>query len=393
MTVPALPSRLPKVGTTIFTVMSRLASETGAVNLSQGFPDFSPPSLLLDRVTHHLHAGANQYAVLPGVLALREAIAEKVQRCYGATYDPGEEITVTAGATQALTTAITACVRPGDEVILFAPAYDSYGPAIELNGGVSVYAHLRYPDYLPDWSEVAALITPRTRLIIINTPHNPSGAVWSADDLRQLEALLRDTSIIVLSDEVYEHMVFADGPTGGRHESLARYPGLRERSIIVSSFGKTYHVTGWKIGYVLAPKALMTEFRKVHQFVVFVVNHPMQCAVADFMRAAPEFADNLGAFYQERRDVLARELADSKFVPLPCHSTYFQLVDYSAISDLPDTEFALWLTKEVGVAAIPVSVFSPDVTASSGPPVVRFCFAKTDITLQAAGQRLRALHR
>ncbi len=386
-----LPSRLPAVGTTIFTVMSRLAAETGAINLSQGFPDFSPPVALLERVTHHLYAGANQYAVLPGVPALREAIAEKLARCYGAHYDAGEEITITAGATQALTTAITACVRPGDEVILFAPAYDSYAPAIVLNGGTPVYAHLRHPDYRPDWQEVAALLTPRTRLVIINTPHNPSGAVWTAEDMQALAQLLRDTSVMVLSDEVYEHMVYADSPTAGRHESVMRYPALRERSFVVSSFGKTYHVTGWKIGYCVAPKVLMSEFRKVHQFAVFVVNHPMQCALADFMRAAPEFADQLPAFYQARRDALRAELAHSRFALLPCHATYFQLVDYSAISDMPDTEFALWLTREAGVAAIPVSAFVPGTSATDSPRIVRLCFAKGDATLRAAGERLRAV--
>ncbi|MBK6638427.1 MAG: aminotransferase class I/II-fold pyridoxal phosphate-dependent enzyme [Rhodocyclaceae bacterium] len=386
-----LPSRLPRVGTTIFTVMSRLASETGAINLSQGFPDFSPPPQLLERVTHHLHAGANQYAVLAGVLALREAIAEKVGRLYGASYDVGEEVTVTAGATQAIYTAIAACVRPGDEVILFSPAYDSYAPAIELNGGTPVFARLGHPDYRPDFAQLAALLSPRTRMIVLNTPLNPAGTVWTAEDMARLDELLRPTDVLVLSDEVYEHMIYTDGPSAGRHESVARLPGLRERAFVVSSFGKTYHVTGWKIGYCLAPRALMAEFRKAHQFIVFVVNHPMQCALADFMQRYPEFADELPAFYQQRRDALRTQLAGSRLRVLPCHATYFQLLDYSAISDLPDTEFAVWLTKEAGVAAIPVSAFDPVVDPAQTPRVVRLCFAKTDATLVAAGERLRRL--
>ena len=387
---PTLPSRLPNVGTTIFTVMSRLAAETGAINLSQGFPDFSPPPLLIERVEHHLRGSVNQYAVLAGAPSLREAIAEKVERLYGATYEVDSEITVTSGATQALFTAITCAVRPGDEVIVFAPAYDSYVPAIELSGGVVKVATLRYPDYRPDWNEVKALLSPRTRMIITNSPHNPTGTVWTAEDLTRLADLLRDTNVIVLADEVYEHMVFADGPSAGRHESVARYAGLRERSFIVSSFGKTYHVTGWKIGYCLAPRELMAEFRKVHQFVVFVANHPIQCALADFMRAAPGFADELAAFYQGKRDFLRQQMAATRLKLLPCAGTYFQLVDYSALpeslSAMPDTEFAVWLTRECGVAAIPVSVFS---SATSAERVVRLCFAKNETTLAAAGERLR----
>ena len=386
-----LPSRLPNVGTTIFTVMSRLAAEHGAINLSQGFPDFAPSPLLLDRVTHHMAAGANQYPPMAGVPSLREAIAEKVARLYLASYDPETEVTVTAGATQAIYTAIAACVRPGDQVIVFAPVYDSYVPGIELNGGHAVFAHLRFPGYKPDWEEVRALITPRTRMIIINSPHNPSGSVWSADDMAMLEALVRDTKIVVVSDEVYEHVVFDQ--TGGdrnsvRHESVTRYPGLRERSFVVSSFGKTYHVTGWKVAYCLASRALMTEFRKAHQFIVFTVHHPAQLALADFMRAQPEFADNLAGFYQAKRDFFRRQLEGSRFVPLPCSGTYFQLATYAAISDEPDTRFVRRLTKEHGVAAIPVSVFNPD---GDDQRVIRFCFAKNESTLAAAGERLRAL--
>ena len=384
-------SRLPNVGTTIFTVMSRLAAEHGAINLSQGYPDFSPSPRLLERVTHHMAAGANQYPPMAGVPSLRTAIAEKVERLYLAAYDPESEVTVTAGATQAIYTAIAACVRPGDEVIVFAPVYDSYVPGITLNGGHAVYAHLRFPEFRPDWEEVRALITPRTRMIIINSPHNPSGSVWSADDMAMLETLVRDTKIVVVSDEVYEHVVFdQDHGAGGkpRHESVTRYPGLRERSFVVSSFGKTYHVTGWKVAYCLAPRSLMNEFRKAHQFIVFTVHHPAQLALADFMREHPEFADDLAAFYQAKRDFFRQQLEGSRFVLLPCAGTYFQLATYAAISDEPDTRFVQRLTKEHGVAAIPVSVFNPD---GDDQRVIRFCFAKNEATLAAAGERLRAL--
>ena len=380
-------SRLPNVGTTIFTVMSRLAAEHGAINLSQGFPDFSPSPLLLERVGHHMAAGANQYPPMAGVMPLREAIAEKVQRLYLAAYDPESEVTVTAGATQAIYTAIASCVRPGDEVIVFAPVYDSYVPGIELNGGHAVYAHLRFPDFKPDWDEVRALITPRTRMIIINSPHNPSGTLWSAEDMAMLEALVRNSKIVVVSDEVYEHVVF-DQASGRRHESVTRYPGLRERSFVVSSFGKTYHVTGWKVAYCLAPRALTTEFRKAHQFIVFTVHHPSQLALADFMRAKPEFADNLAAFYQVKRDFFRAQLEGSKFELLPCAGTYFQLATYAAVCDEPDTSFVQRLTREFGVAAIPVSVFNPD---GADRRVIRFCFAKTESTLAAAGERLRKI--
>ena len=386
--MPLYPaSRLPNVGTTIFTVMSRLAAEHGAINLSQGFPDFSPEPLLLERVTHHMTAGANQYPPMAGVVALREAIAEKVARLYLASYDAESEVTVAAGATQAIFTAIASCVRPGDEVIVFAPVYDSYVPGIELNGGRAVYAHLRFPEFRPDWDEVRALITPRTRMIIINSPHNPSASVWSAQDMAMLETLVRDTKIVVVSDEVYEHVVF-DQDGGARHESVTRYPGLRERSFVVSSFGKTYHVTGWKVAYCLAPRALTTEFRKAHQFIVFTVHHPTQLALADFMRARPEFADNLASFYQAKRDFFRQQLEGSRFVLLPCAGTYFQLATYAAISDEPDTHFVQRLTREHGVAAIPVSAFNPD---GDDQRVIRFCFAKNEATLAAAGEKLRAL--
>lgn len=377
------PSRLPKVGTTIFTVMSRLANEHGAINLSQGFPDFSPPALLLERVTHHMQTGANQYPPMAGVLPLREAIAEKVERLYGARYDVESEITVTAGATQAIFTAITACVRPGDEVIVFAPVYDSYLPAIELQGGKANVINLQPPAFRPDWDAVAAAINARTRLIILNTPHNPTGTVWTADDMDALARIVRNTDIVLLGDEVYEHIIF-----NGPHASLARDAELRARSFVVSSFGKTFHITGWKIAYCLAPAALTAEFRKVHQFNVFTVHHPSQLALADFMRAEPGFAGGLAEFYCAKRDFFRAQLAGARFELLPSDGTYFQLARYAQINDLPDTEFARWLTIEKGVAVIPVSAFIPDGTDHG---LIRFCFAKSEATLAAAGEKLRAV--
>ncbi|HET6788788.1 MAG TPA: methionine aminotransferase, partial [Aquabacterium sp.] len=327
-------SRLPHVGTTIFTVMSALAQEHGAINLSQGFPDFDAPAELLGLLDQHARAGHNQYAPMAGVPVLREAIAAKVQSLYGLAYSPDTEVTVTAGATQAIYTAVTAMVRPGDEVIVFEPVYDSYGPAVELNGGQVVYARLSLPDYRPDWAQVAQLITPRTRMIILNTPHNPTGTVWTADDMAQLEALVKDTNIVLLSDEVYEHMVFDQA----RHESVMRYPALAERSFVVSSFGKTYHITGWKVAYCLAPKELMAEFRKVHQFLVFTVHAPSQYALAEFMQK-PGWYDQLKALYQGKRDIFRQALSSSRFELLPCQGTYFQCVKYSAISDEGDRAF------------------------------------------------------
>jgi methionine aminotransferase len=383
MAVAHLPSRLPSVGTTIFTVMSRLANEHGALNLSQGFPDFSSPAHLLERVNHYMQSGANQYPPMAGVAPLREAIAEKVERLYGARYDVESEITVTAGATQALFTAIAACVRPGDEVIVFAPVYDSYIPAITLQGGTAKVINLAPPAFRPDWNAVAAAINARTRMIILNTPHNPTGTVWTAEDMAALARLVRDTDIILLGDEVYEHIFYT-----GRHESLARTPELRERSFVVSSFGKTYHITGWKVAYCLAPAALTAEFRKVHQFNVFTVHHPSQLGLADFMRADPGFADGLAGFYRAKRDFFRQQLEGSRFELLPCDGTYFQLARYDRISDLPDTEFARWLTIEKGVAVIPVSAFMPDGRQDG---LIRFCFAKNEATLTAAGEKLRAV--
>lgn len=377
------PSRLPQVGTTIFTVMSRLANEHGAINLSQGFPDFSPPPLLLERLTHHLHHGANQYPPMAGVAPLRTAIAAKLERLYGAAYDPESEITVTAGATQAIFTAIACCVRPGDEVIVFAPVYDSYLPAIELQGGTAKVINLAAPDFRPDWAKVGAAITAQTRLIILNTPHNPTATVWTAEDMAALSKLVRGTGIVLLGDEVYEHIIYS-----GRHESLARTPELRERSFVVSSFGKTYHITGWKVAYCAAPAALTAEFRKLHQFNVFTVHHPSQLALADFMSADPGFADGLAAFYRAKRDFFRAQLAGSRFDLLPCDGTYFQLARYDRISDMPAAEFARWMTLEKGVAVIPVSAFMPD---GSDDRLIRFCFAKNETTLAAAGEKLRAV--
>lgn len=380
-------SRLPWVGTTIFSVMSRLAAQHGAINLSQGFPDFSAPQALFDLVAKHMLAGANQYALMAGALPLREAIAEKVAVLYGLTFDVEEEITVTAGATQAIFTAVAALVRPGDEVIVFEPVYDSYVPSIELNGGRAVFARLTFPDYRPDWEQVRALITPKTRMIILNTPHNPSSAVWAAADMRALEALVRGTDIVIVSDEVYEHIVFDAETKNLRHESVARYPGLAERSFIVSSFGKTYHVTGWKVAYCLAPRELMAEFRKAHQFVVFCVNHPVQLALAEFMQDRERYL-GLAGFYQAKRDFFRKQLEGSRFELLPCPGTYFQAARYDAISDEPDRAFVERLTREHGVAAIPFSAFYRD---GHDDKVIRFCFAKGEETLAQAGEKLRAV--
>ena len=374
-------SRLPAVGTTIFTIMSRLAQECGAINLSQGFPDFSAEDMLFERVAHWMRAGHNQYAPMAGVPALRAAIAAKVEALYGAAYDPEHEVTVTAGETQALFTAVAALVHPGDEVIVFEPVYDSYVPAIELQGGVVRRARLSAPDYRPDWQAVRALVTPRTRMIMINTPHNPTGTVWTAADLAELAAITRGTGIVVVADEVYEHIVF----DGQLHQSVARVPELADRSVIVSSFGKTYHVTGWKVGYVLAPRELMAEFRKVHQFNVFTVNTPVQLALADYMGDASRHL-GLAAFYQGKRDFFRAGLAATRFELLPCAGTYFQTVRYAAISDQADTAFVDWLTREVGVAAIPLSAFFGD---GRDERVIRFCFAKREDTLAAAFERLQ----
>ena len=378
-------TKLPKVGTTIFTVMSQLAAEHGAVNLGQGFPDFAVPQRLVDELDRAMRAGHNQYAPMTGVAPLRQAIAEKVLRCYGREVDPDTEITVTSGATEALFNAIHAVVRPGEEVIVLDPAYDSYEPAIDLAGARAVHVPLDPQTFAVDWDRVRAAVTPKTRLLIVNSPHNPSGAMFDQADIRALAALLEGTGIYLISDEVYEHIVF----DGRRHESILRYPDLAARAFVVSSFGKTYHCTGWKIGYAIAPPALSAEFRKVHQYNVFCTFAPAQHAFAAMIRQEPEHYEQLGAFYQEKRDRFREQLLGTKFKPLPVPGGYFQLVDYSAVSDLPDAEFVKWLTVEHGVTAIPLSPFYE--TPPAGQRLARLCFAKNDATMDAAIQRLQAL--
>jgi methionine aminotransferase len=380
---PTLATKLPAVGTTIFTVMSALAAEKNAVNLGQGFPDFSCDPKLLQAVTDAMAAGHNQYPPMPGIPALREAIASKIEALYGHCYSAADEITITAGATQAIITAILAVVHAGDEVVVLEPCYDSYVPNIELAGGRVVRVPLTPGSFRPDFDKIAAALTPKTRAIIVNTPHNPSATVWTDAEMRQLEALLAPTDVLVIADEVYEHMVYA--PL--RHESAARYPGLAARSFIVSSFGKTCHVTGWKVGYVAAPAPLTAEFRKVHQFNVFTVNTPMQHALAAYMADPAPYLE-LPAFYQRKRDLFAAGLAKTRLKLLPSEGTYFQCVDISEVSDLPESEFCLWLTREIGVAAIPLSAFYGD---GFDQRVVRFCFAKKDETLNAALERLARL--
>ena len=378
-------TKLPKVGTTIFTVMSQLAAEHGAVNLGQGFPDFAVPQRLVDELDRAMRAGHNQYAPMTGVAPLRQAIAEKVLRCYGREVDPDTEITVTSGATEALFNAIHAVVRPGEEVIVLDPAYDSYEPAIDLAGARAVHVPLDPQTFAVDWERVRAAVTPKTRLLIVNSPHNPSGAMFDQADIRALAALLEGTGIYLISDEVYEHIVF----DGRRHESILRYPELAARAFVVSSFGKTYHCTGWKIGYAIAPPALSAEFRKVHQYNVFCTFAPAQHAFAAMIRQEPEHYEQLGAFYQEKRDRFREQLLGTKFKPLPVPGGYFQLVDYSAVSDLPDAEFVKWLTVEHGVTAIPLSPFYE--TPPAGQRLARLCFAKSEATLDAAIARLKAL--
>ena len=380
---PRFTSRLPQVGTTIFTVMSALAQQHGAVNLGQGFPDFDCDPRLLDAVDAAMRAGLNQYPPMPGVPVLREAVAAKIAAMYGRTYDAGSEITITAGATQAIITIVLAIVHPGDEVIVLDPCYDSYEPNIELAGGRAVHVPLTPGTFEPDFSLIQAALSPRTRAIIVNTPHNPSATVWSALQMQQLTELLRGTDVIVIADEVYEHMVF----DGALHQSAARLPELAQRSFVVSSFGKTYHVTGWKVGYVAAPEPLMAEFRKVHQFNVFTVNTPMQHGLAAFMADASMHL-GLPAFYQRKRDLFRAGLAATRLRPLATTGSYFQCVDYSAVSDLPEEDFCKWLTIEIGVAAIPLSSF---YQGGLEQRIARFCFAKQDETLNLALARLARL--
>ena len=379
-----LRNKLPGKGTTIFTIMSKMAHDHEAINLSQGFPDFDGPRALRERVTYHMDHGHNQYAPLAGVPGLREQIAGKVLDLYGHKVDPDGEVTVTPGATEALFCAVSAVVHPGDEVIVFDPAYDCYEPDVTLNGGITRHIALKYPDFSIDWQQVRDTINDRTRLIILNTPHNPTGTVWTERDIQNLRDVIEGRDIYLLSDEVYEHICF----DGYSHQSLLRYPDLAARTFAVSSFGKTYHATGWRVGYCIAPRDMMDEFLRIHQFINFSTNAPMQYAIADFLRDCPQHHHELGNFYQQKRDLFCELLKASEFSFKPSSGTYFQLADYSAISDEPDTDFAARLTRENKVAAIPVSVFYKN------PPdqrVVRFCFAKDNDTLGKATERLRKL--
>ena len=375
-----LQSKLPDIGTTIFTVMSALANEHGAINLSQGFPDFNCPEMLIDLVSKYMKAGCNQYPPMTGVTELRQAIAEKTAFLYGANASPDTEVTVTSGATEALFCAITAVVRPGDEVIIFDPAYDSYQPVIELAGGLTRRIKLLQPDYAIDWNQVSDCINDKTRLIIINNPHNPTGAILTANDINHLQNMVADSNIFLLSDEVYEHILF----DGQQHQSLLRFDDLRARSFVISSFGKTYHITGWKIGYCIAPPEMSTEFRKIHQFNTFTTNTPMQYALAEFLQYREHYLD-LSRFYQNKRDHFLSGMQHSRFKPLPCSGSYFQLMSYADITQQADTEYARELTKKAGIASIPISVFYGNGTDEK---VLRFCFAKDDKTLDQATEIL-----
>ena len=376
-------SKLPATGTSIFSVMSALAQAHGAVNLGQGFPDYDIDPGLIDLVTAAMRAGHNQYPLSPGLMALREAIAAKVQRLYGRAYDPGSEITVTTGATQGIFTTIQALAHAGDEVIVFEPAYDSYIPAIRLAGATPVPLPLTVPGYDIDWTSLRRAVTPRTRMIVVNTPNNPGTGILSADDLAQFAAITRDTRIVIVSDEVYEHMVY----DGARHESLARHDELATRSVVIGSFGKTFHATGWKVGYALAPPSITAEIRRVHQFTVFTVNSAVQHGLAEFLRD-PAHYEGLPAFFTAKRDLLRAALADTPLDLLPCRGSYFQLATYARISSEPAAEFAQRLVHDYGVATIPLSAFYQDGTDHR---VIRFCFAKRDETIHAAAERLRKL--
>jgi methionine aminotransferase len=374
-------SKLPGAGTTIFTVMSKMAHEHGAINLSQGFPDFDGPQALRDRVSYHINHGHNQYAPLAGVPELREQIAAKVLDLYGCRIDADSQVTVTPGATEAIYCAVTATIHPGDEVIVFDPAYDTYDPCVALNGGIARHIPLSYPDFSIDWQRVGEAINERTRLIMLNTPHNPSGATWTGQDIETLRKMIAGRDILLISDEVYEHITF----DGREHLSLLRYPDLAKRAFVISSFGKTYHATGWRVGYCIAAAELMERFQRIHQFINFSTQTPMQYAIADFLRDCPQHHRELGAFYQQKRDLFCQLLEPTGFNLKPSGGTYFQLADYSAISDMADTDFANWLTREHKVAVIPISVFYRE------PPdqrVIRFCFAKDDDTLHEAADRL-----
>lgn len=378
----SVPNKMPSVGTTIFTQMSALAAEHNAVNLSQGFPDFQVDPRLLDMVTKAMHIGHNQYAPMPGVSVLREALAAKVKRLYNTDVNPDTEITITAGGTQGLASTLLSTIREGDEVIVFTPCYDSYVPMIELAGGSPVYVQLKNPTYLPDWDEFKRVLNHRTRMVIINSPHNPTGTVWSKDDYDQLASILNGTNIMVISDEVYEHITF----DGLEHHSVLAHPELKNRSFAIFSFGKTFHATGWKLGYTIAPENLMAEFRKVHQYEVFSCNAPMQYALAEYL-LNPE-ALNIAPMYQQKRDYFQYLMQNTRFKALPSSGTYFQLYDYSDITDENDVDFAKRLTTEFGVACIPISVF---YSIPKQDKVLRFCFAKNEDTLAEGARRLAAV--
>jgi methionine aminotransferase len=375
-----IESKLPQIGTTIFTVMSQMAQQHQAINLAQGFPDFSCSPELLELVKKHLNEGFNQYAPMAGISALREQIAEKTHFLYGYSPSPDSEITITCGATEACYTAITTFVKPGDEILVFEPAFDSYVPAIKLSGGIPVFVQLSYPDFQIPWHEVEAKITAQTKMIIVNSPHNPTGSILSAEDIQQLERLTQDTNIIILSDEVYEHMVF----DGAAHYSLLKSEILRKRTLTVFSFGKTFHVTGWRVGYCIANPILTKEFRTVHQYNTFCAPTPFQLAIADFLPNQQEYL-SLPDFYQKKRDYFLKCMDSSKFTAIPSAGTFFQLFSYKNISDISDQEMAIWLTKEIGVAAIPISVF---YHSGLDQKIVRFCFAKENLTLEKAAERL-----
>ncbi|MGB5647240.1 MAG: methionine aminotransferase [Muriicola sp.] len=382
MTAPLI-SKLPHIQSSIFTLIGRMAREHNALNLSQGFPNFETDPKLIDLVTKAMKEGANQYAPMEGIYSLREVISDKIENLYGKHYSPDKEIIMVAGATQGIFTAITAVVHKGDEVIIFKPAYDCYEPAIEINGGVPVYVQMQGKDFKIDWEAFRALITPKTRLVIINTPHNPSGSILSSEDMNELSASLRGTNIMVLSDEVYEHMVF----DGHSHESVSKYPDLAERSFVMASFGKTFHVTGWKMGYCAAPTEMMKEFRKVHEFNVYAVNHPIQKALVPYLQEASNYL-GLSPFFQRKRDLFLKAIASSRFNCSPTRGTYFQLLDYSNITDEADVDFASRLIKEKGLASIPISVFSVDQLDQQQ---LRFCFAKTDDTLLKAAEIINSI--
>jgi len=379
----AIITKLPNVGTTIFTVMSSLANEYNAINLSQGFPNFPVSDELISLVNQNMKKGYNQYAPMMGIKELREVISEKTYNLYNVKYNPDSEITVTSGGTEAIFDAITAVVKTNDEVIVFEPAYDCYVPAIELNGGIPVYVSLKYPDYKIDWNEAKNKITPKTKLIIVNTPHNPTGAVLDENDLKQLANIVQNTNIFIISDEVYEHIIF----DGLKHNSLITVPELQQRSFIVSSFGKTFHATGWKTGYCVAPKELTTEFRKMHQFITFSTFTPLQYALAEFLKNPANY-NGLPNSNEKKRNIFLNSIKNSKFTFVPSKGSYFQNLCYSEISDEPDYDLAIRLTKEIGVASVPLSAFYHD---KKDEKTLRFCFAKDDETLNRAGERLAKL--